>query len=198
MSGEAALKTDNLAIAVHSNSEGAIEQLVRLYQEALCRYALRLLQDRFAAEEVTQDAFVRAIRALTSQYDVEKCRELDLKPWLYHITRNLAYSRRKLRRFSAEVPLPEPGDAAASVFRSEPNASKALETQERQARMELALSRLKTEARDLVLLRFMEELSYAEIAAVVNTSESSVRGKVFRALQTLRKVLEKMGDRYAM
>jgi RNA polymerase sigma-70 factor (ECF subfamily) len=196
---EVAVKiSDNLATAVHRNFDGAIEQLVRLYQDALFGYALRLLQNRFEAEEVTQDAFIRAIRALTSRYDDERCESLDVKPWLYCITRNLAYKRRKLRRFTPEVPLPETCDSPGQACHSRPQADRLLEDWEQQARMERALARLCPEARDLILLRFMEELSYAEIAAVVHASESSVRGKVFRALRSLRKVLGKMEKRNAM
>ncbi len=191
-------RTDDLATAVHRNREGAIERLIRLHQDALFSYALRLLRDRFDAQEVTQDAFVRAIRALTLQYGEDKCRSLELKPWLFRITRNLAYSRRKLRRYSVEVPLLDTGDGPAPAFHSQPRADRALEAREQEVLMTRALARLSREARDLVLLRFMEELSYAEIAAVVNASESSVRGKVFRALQALRTALKRAEKRNAM
>ncbi len=191
-------RSDNLAAAVHRNADGAIERLIRLYQDALFSYALRLLRDRFDAQEVTQDAFVRAIRALTLRYDEDKCRSLELKPWLFRITRNLVYSRRKLRRHSVEVPLLETDDGPPPAFQSQPKADRVLEAQEQEALMMRALARLNREARDLVLLRFMEELSYAEIAAAVNASESSVRGKVFRALQALRAALKRAENRNAM
>ncbi|HYK90910.1 MAG TPA: RNA polymerase sigma factor [Acidobacteriota bacterium] len=190
--------SEGLAAAVHQNVEGAIERLVQHYEDALFAYALRLLRDRFEAQEVTQDAFIRAIRALTSRYDEDKCRVLELKPWLFRITRNLAYSKRKLRRYSAEVPLPENGDGSVQSACSHPVAAASLEAREQRDLMERALTRLRPEARDLVLLRFMEELSYAEIATVMNASESSVRGKVFRALQALRKALERQGNHDAM
>lgn len=188
----------NLALAVHRNVDGAIERLVRLHQDALFGYALRLLQDRFEAQEVTQDAFLRAIHALTSRYDEERCSNLELKPWLFRITRNLAHNRRRTRRSSAEVALPENGDGRGPAFHSQRGADRTLEEREQQVLMEKALGRLSPEARDLVLLRFMEEMSYAEIAAVVNSGESTVRGRVFRALRKLRKALGEAGERYAM
>ena len=189
---------DNLAVAVHRNVDGAIDRLVELYQDALFSYALRLLQDRFDAQEVAQDALLRAIRALTARYDEERCRDLDLRPWLFRITRNLAYNWRRARRYSAEVPLTEANDGPGQSFRSQRAAERTLDDLEQQASMQMALDRLSPGVRDLILLRFMEEMSYSEIAAVVNSSESSVRGKVFRALRKLRKALEKMEDRNAM
>jgi RNA polymerase sigma factor (sigma-70 family) len=184
----------NLAVAVHRNADGAVEEMVRLYQDALFSYTLRLLQDRFEAQEVTQDAFIRAIRALTLRYDHEKCRCLVLRPWLFRIARNLAFSRRRLRRHAVEVALPEDSKEPVMSVASASRPDRPLEDRERHSVLEGALSRIRPEARDLILLRFTEEMSYAEIAAVVNSSESSVRGKVFRALQDLRKVLgEKRG-----
>jgi len=188
----------NLAVAVHRNVDGAIGRLVMLYQDALFSYALRLLRDRFDAQEVAQDALLRAIRALTSRYDEERCEDLDLRPWLFRITRNLAYNWRRARRYSAEVPLSETKDGPGQSFQSQAVAERTLDDLEQQVSMQMALDRLSPGARDLILLRFMEEMSYAEIAAVVNSSENSVRGKVFRALRKLRKTLEKMGGRNAM
>lgn len=188
----------NLAVAVHRSVDGAIDRLVRLYQDALFSYALRLLRDRFDAQEVVQDALLKAIRALTLRYDEEKCRGLDLRPWLFRITRNLAFNWRRARRYSAEVPLTEINDSPGQLFQSQATVERTLDDLEQQASMQVALDRLSSGARELILLRFMEEMSYAEIAAIVNSSESSMRGKVFRALRKLRKAVEKMGGRNAM
>jgi len=189
---------DNLAVAVHRSIDGAIERLVRLYQDALFSYALRLLRDRFDAQEVVQDALLRAIRALTLRYDEERCKDLDLRPWLFRITRNLAYNWRRARRYSAEVPLTETNDSPGQSFQSQAAAERMPDDLEQQASMQMALDRLSSGVRELILLRFMEEMSYAEIAAVVNSSESSVRGRVFRTLRKLRRALEKIGVRNAM
>lgn len=188
----------NLALAVHRNADGAIERLVRHHQDALFGYALRLLQDRFEAQEVTQDAFLRAIHALTSRYDEVRCSNLELKPWLFRITRNLAHNRRRARRSSAEVALLQNAGGPGPAFHSQPGADRALEEREQLVLLERALGRLRAEARDLILLRFMEEMSYAEIATIVNSSESTVRGRVFRALRKLRKALAEAGEQYAV
>jgi len=61
-----------------------------------------------------------------------------------------------------------------------------------------ALSLIPVEARELIVLRFMEEMSYAEIARTVGSTQAALRGKVFRSLKLLREALEKKGVTHAM
>lgn len=192
-------KFKNLAVAVHGNVDGALECLVRTYQDRLFSYALHLLANPFDAQEITQDAFLRAYRALTTRYDEAKCAGLVLGPWLYRIARNLAHNRRRTRRSRREMPLEESGDGHVSLLRCPPEAARSLEATEQTRILQLALGRLKPEGRDVILLRFMEEMSYAEIAAIIGASEASVRGKVFRALGKLRSAFRKTtGGRNAL
>jgi RNA polymerase sigma-70 factor (ECF subfamily) len=178
-----------LALAVHRGETGAIEALVREYQDQLLDYALRLLHDEFEAQEVTQDAFLRAHHALTSTYDAERCRTLELRPWLFRIVRNLAYNRLRSERLRQPAPLPA-GDAwHEPALRDDPKAEGTLLAGEESRRLELALERLPLQSRELVTLRFLEELSYAEIASLTGGSEVSARGKVFRAVRQLRSLL---------
>lgn len=78
----------------------------------------------------------------------------------------------------------------------------ALERKEELELLRRAMSLLPVDARELIVLRFMEEMSYAEIAKTVGTSEAALRGKVFRSLKLLRDALEKRmaqkGVAYAM
>ena len=57
---------------------------------------------------------------------------------------------------------------------------------------------LPVEARELIVLRFMEDMSYADIAKTIGATEASLRGKVFRSLRLLRDALEKKGVTYAV
>jgi len=187
-----------LALAVHRDERGAVERLVQSYQNQLFGYALRLLQDPSDAQEVTQDAFLRAYDALTSRYDANRCRTLALRPWLFRITRNIAYNRRRARRSAQEEAFPEADGWHSPALRYESGAVQSLEMQEERALLEHALGRLSQTSRELILLRFVEELPYAEIAVVVGTGESAVRGKVFRALRQLRAMLTEMEAHDAM
>ena len=180
---------DGLALAVHEGAPGAFEALVRAYQDALLGYASRLVGDRFAAQEVTQDAFLRAHRALTAVYDAERCRTLNLRPWLFRIARNLSLNRLRADRAGDADPLPDGDGWHEPALRRGPDPDADLEAKDEAARLERALSRLPGSTRELVLLRFVEDMPFAEIAAILGGSEASARGKVFRALRQLRATL---------
>lgn len=176
----------NLALDIRRGRKGAFERLVRDHQDALFGYALGLVRDPADAQDVTQDVFLRAHRALTSTYDEERCRSLELRPWLFRITRNLALNRLRARRLAREAPLPEADGYHEAALRLPAAAEGALAVHERRWRLEHALGRLDREGRAIVQLRFVQSLSYAEIAAVAGGSEAAARGKVFRALARLR------------
>src|SRR5437667_11813360 len=82
----------SLSAALASNLDGNFEQLVRTFQDRLYGFALRMIRNREEAEECTQDALVRAYRAL-ERYPAERRRELRLRPWLYQITLNVVRNR---------------------------------------------------------------------------------------------------------
>lgn len=188
----------NLALAVRDDEEGAVETLIRTYQDQIFSYALRLLRNRFDAQEVAQDTFLRGHCALTRLYSEEKCRRLALRPWLFRITHNLVRNRLRSRRGLGQEGLSEafPPDGPMSCHGR--NAVQDLISAEERERLERAIGRLNQDYRDVILLRFMEELPYLEIAAVTGVSEAAVRAKVFRALRRLRKLLDESGGEYAL
>jgi RNA polymerase sigma-70 factor (ECF subfamily) len=189
---------ESLALDVRRGRKGAFERLVQDQQDSLFGYALRLVQDAADAQDVTQEAFLRAHRALTSAYDEERCRTLELRPWLFRITRNLALNRLRQRRAAREEPLPEADGHHESALRFLAFEEGTLAARERKRHLERGLGRLGREAREIVQLRYIENLSYAEIAAVAGGSEAAVRGKVFRALARLRAHLNEEEACHAM
>jgi|ERR1051325_5744940 RNA polymerase sigma-70 factor (ECF subfamily) len=197
--GEAAWRTEpaeeNLAVAVHRCESGALERLIDRYEGALYSYAYGILQNAFDAQEVVQDAILRAHRALTKQYDELRCRELALKPWLFRTTRNLCLNKRRSKTRALETPLDTFDDGRIGPFVRQTDDAERREDAELLRR---AMGALPVEARELIVLRFMEEMSYADIARTVGATESSLRGKVFRSLKLLRDALEKKGVTHAV
>jgi RNA polymerase sigma-70 factor (ECF subfamily) len=185
---------EELAIGVHRRQAGAFERMVERFEKPLFNYAQRLLQNTLDAQEVVQDTFLRAHRALTSQYSAERCSELQLRPWLFRITRNLSTNKRRGRRQELERPMPEAlagGEAYSRDYFPDwqvPFLCR-IEHREELERLDRAIASLPLESRELVALRFIEEMSYAEIAGTTGQTEASLRGKVFRALRQLRDVL---------
>src|SRR5262252_8133347 len=86
-----------LEAALAADLDGPFERLVPEYQDRLFGFALRLTRSREDAEEIAQDAFVRAYRAMKS-YPAERVRSLALRAWLYRITLNVARNHRRRRR----------------------------------------------------------------------------------------------------
>lgn len=187
---------ENLAVAVHRSEPGALERLIDRFEPALYGYAYGILQNTFDAQEVVQDAVLRAHRALTKQYDEERCRELALRPWLFRTVRNLCFNKRRSKTRALEQPLESFDDGRIGPFVREHGSE--LERQQDAEMLRHAMATLPLDARELIVLRFMEEMSYADIAKTVGTSEASLRGKVFRSLKLLRDALEKRGVTHAV
>jgi len=198
--GEAACAVDgceeNLAVAVHRKEPGAFELLIERFERSLFNYAHGILQNTFDAQEVVQDAMMRAHRALTRQYDEGRCAALALRPWLFRTVRNLCLNKRRSKTRALEQPLTDFDDGRLGPF-VKPFSSD-LERRQEVELLKRAMAILPVDARELIVLRFIEEMPYGEIARTVGASEASLRGKVFRSLKMLRDALERKGVAHAM
>jgi RNA polymerase sigma-70 factor (ECF subfamily) len=187
---------ENLAVSVHRGDPGALERLIDRFEQALYSYSFSLLQNAFDAQEVVQDALLRAHRALTRQYDEARCRELALRPWLFKMVRNLSFNKRRSKVRSLEEPLAAYDDGRIGPFVREEGSD--LEKRQDAEMLQKAMQTLPTDVRELIVLRFMEEMSYGDIARTVGGSEAALRGKVFRSLKLLREALERKGVAHAV
>ena len=180
---------DNLAHAVHACEPQAFERLVARYEASLYNYAEKILNNRFDAQEVVQDTFLRAHDALTRQYDAARARALAVKPWLFRIARNLCFNKRRGAKSRLNEPLTNFDDNRLGPLVPSSTVSGPAEAKQERAALERALTLLPPDSRELIVLRFMEEMSYADIASTVGVEESVLRGRVFRSLKLLREAL---------
>jgi RNA polymerase sigma-70 factor (ECF subfamily) len=187
---------ENLAVSVHRLETGALERLIDRYERPLYGYAYGILQNAFDAQEVVQDAMLRAHRALTRQYDEARCAALALRPWLFRMTRNLCLNKRRSKTRALEQPLETFDDGRLGPF-VRPHGDD-VERREDAELLRRAMGGLPVEARELIVLRFMEDMSYSDIAKTIGATEASLRGKVFRSLKLLRDALEKKGVTHAV
>ncbi|MGH9456140.1 MAG: RNA polymerase sigma factor [Thermoanaerobaculia bacterium] len=193
-----AIETGDLAVAVHRCEADAFERFVETWEAPLYGYAFRILQNAFDAQEVVQDTFLRAHRALTRQYDEARARALSVRPWLFRIARNLALNRRRGVWSGSQEPLSAFDDGRIGPFATDADDGRDLERRQDAEMLEAALATLPTESRELIFLRFMEEMPYADIARTTGQNEAQLRGKVFRALKLLRRALESRGVAHAL
>jgi RNA polymerase sigma-70 factor (ECF subfamily) len=142
-----------------------------------------LMRDRAEAEDVVQDAFVRAMRYFSSYQGG------DPRAWLLSIVRNAAYSRLAARR--ATMPLDdEDNDTPLAEVLRDPgdDPETALARRQDRERLDALLGALPVELRECVILCDLEEMSYKEIAQVTGTPIGTVMSRLWRA----RKVLTKL------
>ena len=158
----------------------AFEETVLPHLDAAFNYARWLTRSDAEAEDLVQDACVRAVRFFPS------LRDDDARAWLFAIVRNTWYSRVSRRAGAAEaLPLDSTDDPADSAL--DPEAR--LLQQHAVARVREALEQLPVDFREVLVLREIEGMSYKEIAAVVRVPIGTVMSRLARARDRLSAVL---------
>jgi len=166
--------------------DGSFERLVVAYQDRLYAFALRLTGSPPDAEEVAQDAFVRAHRALRG-YPSGRVQALALKAWLYQITLNVTRNRLRKKR-PATVSLDQDGDdALLDLPDDESSGPEALfeRAEERNALARLVAA-LPERYRVAVVMRHVMGLSYAEVAEILKQPAGTAKARVHRGIQLLQ------------
>jgi len=189
-SAEAMRSEDSLAKRLADGDPSAPGELVERHHAELCRYARTLLRDAPAAEDAVQTAFERAFVAL-GRYSEERIEALSLRPWLYRIVLNVVRNvwRKSRREVSiAETPELDEGLGGVSGF-----ASGA----DRETWMDAigALGQLPVRQRVAVVLRYVEDLPYAEIAETTGWPENTCKTLVRRGIARLGILLSDASDR---
>jgi RNA polymerase sigma-70 factor (ECF subfamily) len=161
----------------------AFEELVMTYQHRVFGVALRMLGNRAEAEDVAQEAFVRAHRALGAFRGDAK-----LSTWLYAITSRLCLNRLA----SGERRMARQGeDALLRLSDAGPRPDAVLERRELETALGRAIAELPEDRRIVVVLRDLEGLSYEEIAQVLELELGTVRSRLHRARAELKEKLER-------
>jgi|SRR5215208_1286445 len=154
--------------------------LFQRYRDVCTRFAVRMLGSHTDADDVLQSAFMRAYRGLANCRDRER-----FGGWLYQIVINecRTFAARQRRRDQRFVTDPEIIDRAVAETDEEPAGTIS-------EHIEKALSRLPTEQREAFLLKYVEEMSYEEIAEITGVGVSALKMRVKRACEGLRDLLE--------
>ncbi len=166
-------------------TDRVFERLVRDHQHRIFALSLALTGNRQDAEDVAQDTFIRAYKALAT-YPEERIRELKERAWLHRIAVNVVRNRvRGVRPRLVELNGSEP-DAASGP---EEDVMRKAEIDALAARVAC----LPAKYREAVVLRHVQDLSYAEVARTLGQPVGTVKANVHRGLKMLRG--EDHGDR---
>jgi RNA polymerase sigma factor (sigma-70 family) len=178
-----------LTLRLAEDLDGSFAALVREHQDRLYSLALRYTNSPPDAEDLAQEAFVRAYRALGG-YDRPRIRSLDLRGWLTTILLNLCrnHAQRPDRRAaSAAVDIAE-FDGLASARETGPEVQ--AERRESAERWAVLIASLPPRYRAAVLLRHLDGLSYSEMAAILRLPEGTLKAQVHRGTALLRAAFE--------
>jgi RNA polymerase sigma-70 factor (ECF subfamily) len=153
------------------------EDLVRRHQDRLYGFALALTRAPQDAEDVVQEAFLRAQRALAG-WEPSRRASLSEAAWLHRIALNVFRNRLRAERRRPTVPLEAVAEPAADGL--DPSRTRELRD---------ALARLPRRYREAVVMRHVQGLDYAEMAAVAGTPEGTLKSDVHRGLKLLKEEL---------
>jgi RNA polymerase sigma-70 factor, ECF subfamily len=166
-------------------TDRVFERLVRDHQDRIYALGFALTGNRHDAEDVAQDTFIRAYKALAT-YSPDRIRDLKQKAWLHRIAVNVVRNRvRGVRPRLVELNGSEPDLATGP----EEDVLRKAEIDELAARVAC----LPTRYREAVVLRHVQDLSYAEVAETLGQPVGTVKANVHRGLKILRG--ENHGDR---
>ena len=177
-----------LVARVRQGDEAAFEQLVRRHQRYAFNLAYRVLGDYAEAEDVTQEAFVRAWRGMPGFRGQAR-----FTTWLYRIVYNLCLNR--LPRLRRELLQSEPLEEV--LINPDPCPPDLFETRERSAFLHAQLDHLPEKYRLVLTLRYLHELSYAEIAAALDVPMGTVKTHLHRARRLLTERLSQWEEHTA-
>jgi RNA polymerase sigma-70 factor (ECF subfamily) len=163
-----------------------IAQLVAEYSTALYRVAFSVTRNTAEAEDAVQETFLRVLRHESRLGEIR-----DYRVWLVRIVWNIVLDRK--RRAKTRPEGEDIADHARILTTGERGADASVISSQEHARILALIGRLPAREREALLLSAVEELTTAEIAAALGTTESSIRSRIFRARRELSVLLDKEG-----
>jgi RNA polymerase sigma-70 factor (ECF subfamily) len=165
--------------------KAAFGELYDYYIDNLYRFVYFKVKDEKDVEDLVEIAFLKVFESKNS-FNPKKS---SFGTWLYNIARNTVIDFYRTKKETVEIPESHSNTGGEDLKGKVDNGLNS-------DLMKEALGQISEKYRDLVIFRFVEELSYAEVAKILKKKEGTVRVMQYRALAELRDVLEKMGYKY--
>ena len=166
-----------LILRCQMGDKDAFAGLIERYQRPLRYFISRLMDDAQASEDILQETWLAVIKRIHSLKNTEA-----FATWLYRIARNKAYHQLRKKKVWSELNenIPAPDDNIADVVWLEDIA-----------KVHRCLKELRPEHKEVLMLRFLEQMSYQQMAEVLDRSLGTVKSRVYYAKLALKKELEK-------
>jgi len=167
----------------------AWEEIVQTYTRRIYNLAYRFTSRADAAEDLTQEVFIRVYRSL-NQYDPKQG---DLQNWLMRLARNLVIDDyRKRQRAPQDAAADDLEDHKYHLRAAGSSVQREMERYELGAQVQAGIDKLSADLRTCVILRDIEELSYHEIVDLLKIPEGTVKSRINRGRIELAKILRRM------
>ncbi|GAC1668480.1 MAG: hypothetical protein NVS9B4_24410 [Candidatus Acidiferrum sp.] len=173
----------SIAHGLQRRDPDLLDRLIETYQYRLFRYLMYLTAKREMADEFFQETWIRVLER-GHQYDGKS----KFEAWLFTIARHLVidWHRQKKPLSLDALTNPEEGSPFEVIDENEPSPLDLVASGEEKAVLEALLARMCAVNREVLLLRFQEELKIQEIAAVLEAPISTVKSRLYRGLEELR------------
>ena len=179
----------DLILALQRGDESAFAELIALHEKKVYNLCLRMLGNEHDAEEAAQDAFLALWRGIGDFRG-----ESALSTWLYRLASNACIDlMRKNRRTANDVSI-ETEEGPWEIADEAPSPHEALERKEQLRSVREGLDALPQEYRQVLILRELQQLSYQEISEVTALELGTVKSRISRARQLLKKYLTASGN----
>ncbi|SFQ40798.1 RNA polymerase sigma-70 factor, ECF subfamily [Amycolatopsis arida] len=180
----------DLVRAAQGGDSGAFGRLYDRYVDVVYRYVLFRLNDRDLAEDVTSETFLRALRRITSV----SYQGRDVGAWFVTIARNLVLDHVKSSRFRLEVVTDEVAESGCAPFGGTPpqppvGPEQQVLSDATNTELLRCVNQLGDDQRECIVLRFLQGLSVAETARIMNRNEGAIKALQHRAVRRLAQLL---------
>src|ERR1700682_4038053 len=177
--------TKSLALGLRRRDPELLDRLIEQYQYRLFRYLLYITGNRERAEDFFQETWIRVLER-GHQYDGKS----KFEAWLFAIARHLVIDWQRQKKMQSLDALTNPEDGAPMEFAGDdPSPLHLVLSRESEVTVQTSLGKLPAIYREVLLLRFQEELGLAEIASILGAPISTVKSRLYRGLAELRGLL---------
>jgi len=179
---------EHLALLLSEDLDRSFVKLVTIYQYRLYGFILRQTGNTHDAEDITQEALMRAYFALKS-YSTTQVAALKLQPWLYKITLNVFYSHRNTSRIRCiSLDLSEEHLSDFDKEDQSPSPEEEIWWREYRSELENLIAQLPPRYSLAINLRYFADLNYQEIAELLHQPSGTIKSNIHRGIKLLRQM----------
>jgi len=167
--------------------EKALETLVYRYKDKIYTSIYMLVKDKYMAEDIFQDAFLKMVRTMRDGRYSEQGKFL---PWAIRVAHNLCMDHFRKVKQNVQILLPDGKDISDLLGADSQGASDRIETRQVNQSIRQLIEELPEEQREVIVLRMYGDLSFKEIADMTNVSINTALGRMRYGLINLRKMIQ--------